>query len=92
MFGLRLCVEKKEMPMRWRRIIDSIAFIIHEPRRGDELDGLRRFLDRTQSGELILLVKGRDATKDEMAVLKREIVHLERIIARGRQAQREKRT
>jgi hypothetical protein len=77
------------MLMRWRRIIDNVAFIIHEPHPGDELDGLRRFLDRMQSGELTLLVKGRDATKDEMAVLKREIARLERIIARGRQAQRD---
>jgi hypothetical protein len=30
-------------------------------------------------------VKGRDATKDEIAVLKREIAHLERIVARGNQ-------
>jgi hypothetical protein len=73
------------MPMRWRRIIDNVAFIIHEPHPGDELDGLRRFLERMQSGELSLHVKGRDATKDEIAVLKREIAHLERIVARGKQ-------
>ena len=73
------------MPTRWRRIIDSIPFIIYEPHPGDELDGLRRFLERMQSGELTLHVKGRDATKDEIAVLKREIAHLERIVARGKQ-------
>jgi hypothetical protein len=72
------------MPI-WRRIIDSVAFIFHEPHSGDELDGLRRFLERMQSGELTLHVKGRDVTKDEIAVLKREIAHLERIVARGKQ-------
>ena len=71
------------MPI-WRRIIDSIPFIIHEPHPGDELDGLRRSLEDA-IGELTLHVKGLDATKDEIAVLKREIAHLERIVARGKQ-------
>ena len=48
----------------------------------DELDGLRRFLDRLESKELAIRRGPRDVTQKEIDILKREISHLERILAR----------
>jgi hypothetical protein len=47
-----------------------------------ELEGLRWFLGRLESGELQLSQFGADVTQDEISVLKREIAHLETALAR----------
>jgi len=54
-----------------------------EPRPTDELAGLRLFLGKLESKELTLGRKGVDVTQDEIVVLKREIAHLEQILARS---------
>ena len=54
-----------------------------EPHLADELDGLRRFLARLTSNELTLRRGLADVTQDEIGVLRREIAHLERVLARG---------
>jgi hypothetical protein len=49
----------------------------------DELSGLRRFLDAlegTGRSKLIIRSKGRDVTKREIAILKKEIIHLEKCL------------
>jgi hypothetical protein len=48
----------------------------------DELAFLRGFLARLEAGELILSRSGVDVSQEEMAVLKREIAHLDRVLAR----------
>jgi hypothetical protein len=48
----------------------------------DELSGLRHFLKRLESGDMKLTVNGVDSTQHEIDILKREIAHLERVIAR----------
>ena len=48
----------------------------------DELDGLRRFLDRLESKELAIRRGPLDVSQKEIDILKREIAHLERILAR----------
>jgi hypothetical protein len=47
-----------------------------------ELAWLRQFLSRLESKELTLSRGRVDVTQDEISVLKREIAHLERILAR----------
>jgi polyhydroxyalkanoate synthesis regulator phasin len=51
-------------------------------RPADELDGLRRFLDRLESKELAIRRGPLDVSQKEIDILKREIAHLERILAR----------
>jgi hypothetical protein len=48
----------------------------------DELKGLRQFLEKLESGELRLHRNHIDITKTEAAVVKREIAHLEKVLAR----------
>ena len=48
----------------------------------DELDGLRRFLDRLESKELAIRRGPLDVSQKEIDILKREIAHLERMRAR----------
>jgi len=48
----------------------------------DELDGLRRFLDRLESKELAIRRGPLDVSQKEIDILKREIAYLERILAR----------
>jgi polyhydroxyalkanoate synthesis regulator phasin len=50
----------------------------------DELDGLRRFLDRLESKELAIRRGPLDVSQKEIDILKREIAHLERILARSK--------
>lgn len=54
-----------------------------EARPTDELAGLRQFLNKLESGDMSLRRKGVDVTQAEIAILKREIVHLEKIVARS---------
>ena len=51
-------------------------------RPADELDGLRRLLDRLESKELAIRRGPLDVSQKEIDILKREIAHLERILAR----------
>jgi hypothetical protein len=53
-----------------------------EPHPADELKVLRDLLDRLQSGALTMKTGGKDVTKREINILKREIAFLEKIIAR----------
>lgn len=55
-----------------------------EPHPADELKGLRQFLEGLESGKTIIRRGGKDVSRDEIAILKREIAHLERIIARSK--------
>jgi hypothetical protein len=55
-----------------------------EFRPADELVGLRRFLERLELAETTLLRNHVDITDSEISILKREIVHLERIFAKIR--------
>jgi hypothetical protein len=48
----------------------------------DELAGLRHFLKRLESGDMKLTINGVDSTQHEIGILKHEIAHLERVIAR----------
>ena len=48
----------------------------------DELKWLRQFLERLESGKLSLRRNRVDVTKSEAAVVKREIAHLEKVLAR----------
>jgi hypothetical protein len=50
----------------------------------DELDGLRRFLDRLESKELAIRRGPLDVSQKEIGILKREIAYLERILARSK--------
>ena len=50
----------------------------------DELDGLRRFLDRLESKELAIRRGPLDVTQKQIDILKREIAHLERILVRSK--------
>ena len=50
----------------------------------DELDGLRRFLDRLESKELAIRRGPLDVSQKEIDILKREIAHLEGILARSK--------
>jgi hypothetical protein len=52
----------------------------------EELHGLCDFLRRLETKELVLSRRGVDVSQEEIAVLKREIDHLERIVARCPQA------
>ena len=55
-----------------------------ELRPADELVGLRRFLERLELVETTLQRNHVDVTDSEISILKREIVHLERIFAKIR--------
>jgi hypothetical protein len=48
----------------------------------DELDSLRRFLDRLESKKLVIRRGPLDVSQKEIDILKREIAHRERILAR----------
>ena len=48
----------------------------------DELKWLRQFLEKLESGELILHHSRVDVTKSEAAVVKREIAYLEKVLSR----------
>ena len=50
----------------------------------DELDGLREFLNRLESKELAIRRGPLDVTQKQIDILKREIAHLEGILARSR--------
>jgi hypothetical protein len=50
----------------------------------DEMAELRRFLARLESGSMKLTENGKDRTQKEIVILKREIKHLEDILARLR--------
>jgi hypothetical protein len=58
--------------------------VMEQPRPAQELASLRDFLRRLESNELSLRRKGIDVTREEVAVLKREIDHLEGILARAK--------
>jgi hypothetical protein len=58
--------------------------VMEQPRPAQELASLRDFLRRLESSELSLRRKGIDVTHEEVAVLKREIDHLEGILARAK--------
>ena len=47
-----------------------------------ELAGLRQFLSSLEDGSLKLSRHGVDVTQEEIGVLKREIEHLEKVLAR----------
>jgi hypothetical protein len=53
-----------------------------EPNQVNELVNLRRFLKRLEANEMTLRRGGVDVTQHEISVLKREIDHLEQILAR----------
>jgi hypothetical protein len=55
-----------------------------KPHPVDELKGLRQFLEGLESGKTIIRSGGKDVTRYEITILKREIAHLERIIARSK--------
>jgi hypothetical protein len=57
-------------------------------RPSDELIGLRDLLARLESGSLKMSRAGQDVTQQEFAVLKREMAHLEMVLARLRAEQR----
>jgi hypothetical protein len=48
----------------------------------DELKGLRQFLEQLVSGDLTLHRHHIDVTKSEIAVVKREIAYLEKVLDR----------
>jgi hypothetical protein len=50
----------------------------------DELDGLREFLNRLESKELAIGRGPLDVTQKQIDILKREIAHLEGILARSK--------
>jgi phage terminase Nu1 subunit (DNA packaging protein) len=50
----------------------------------DELDGLREFLNRLESKELAIRRGPPDVTQKQIDILKREIAHLEGILARSK--------
>jgi polyhydroxyalkanoate synthesis regulator phasin len=50
----------------------------------DELDGLREFLNRLESKELAIRRGPLDVTQKQIDILKREIAHLEGILARSK--------
>jgi polyhydroxyalkanoate synthesis regulator phasin len=50
----------------------------------DELDGLREFLNRLESKEFAIRRGPLDVTQKQIDILKREIAHLERILARSK--------
>ena len=52
-------------------------------RPSEELIGLRQYLARIEAGELRLSQRQVDVTRDEIAVLKREIAFLEKVIVRN---------
>jgi polyhydroxyalkanoate synthesis regulator phasin len=52
----------------------------------DELDGLREFLNRLESKELAIRRGPLDVTQKQIDILKREIAHLEGILARSKLA------
>jgi polyhydroxyalkanoate synthesis regulator phasin len=58
--------------------------LMDQSQPAQELTSLRDFLKRLESGELSLRRKGLDVTQEEVAVLKREIDHLEATLARAR--------
>jgi hypothetical protein len=58
--------------------------VMEQPRPAQELASLRDFLRRLESNELSLRRKGIDVTHEEVAVLKREIDHLDGILARAK--------
>jgi hypothetical protein len=58
--------------------------VMDQPHPAHELASLRDFLKRLESNELSLRRKGIDVTQEEFAVLKREIDHLEGILARAK--------
>jgi polyhydroxyalkanoate synthesis regulator phasin len=49
-----------------------------------ELDGLREFLNRLESKELAIRRGPLDVTQKQIDILKREIAHLEGILARSK--------
>jgi hypothetical protein len=53
-----------------------------DPHSADELNGLRRFLDRLESKELTIRRGPLDVSQKQIDFLKREIAHLEDILAR----------
>jgi hypothetical protein len=65
---------------------DRISWVFMDyPRSADELAGLKAFLTRLESGQLrVIRVSSLDVTQDEIAVLKREIELLERILKRSK--------
>ena len=50
----------------------------------DELDGLREFLNRLESKELAIRRGPLDVIQKQIDILKREITHLEGILARSK--------
>ena len=54
-----------------------------KPHPADELGGLRQFLERLESGHMTLRLRHNhiDVTTHEIGILKREIAHLEQILA-----------
>ena len=48
----------------------------------DELKAVKDFLSRLESGEMRLIRSGKDVTQNEIAILRREIAFLEKILAR----------
>jgi polyhydroxyalkanoate synthesis regulator phasin len=50
----------------------------------DELDGLREFLNRLESKEFAIRRGPLDVTQKQIDILKREIAHLEDILARSK--------
>ena len=50
----------------------------------DELDGLREFLNRLESKEFAIRRGPLDVTQKQIDILKREIAHLEGILARSK--------
>jgi hypothetical protein len=53
-----------------------------DSRPADELDGLRQFLNRLETRELAIRRGPLDVSQKQIDILKREIAHLERILAR----------
>src|SRR6516162_11533419 len=81
--GLSLCATGKlawvcglvgYRPTTYHRFMD-------DPRPADELDGLRQFLNRLETRELAIRRGPLDVSQKQIDILKREIAHLERILA-----------
>jgi hypothetical protein len=78
-FGLvmavNLLVEQPAVALTWG--------MVTPPSATDELAGLRRFLKAFETNTTIRR-RGVDVTREEIDILKREIAHLESILARVR--------
>jgi hypothetical protein len=52
------------------------------PHPADEFTNIRKLLERLETGYAIIRHNGQDVTKREIGILKHEIKHLEKVIAR----------